>query len=207
MFSRLFPRKTLFFDFFEQHAELIVKSSESLLKGILGERSYLLEVKALEHEADQVAKQCIEALYKTFITPIDRDLIFKLIGRQDDIIDSIDAVADCMIIYKIAQVSLDSDVYLLSKVLFDAVQQVQIAVKELRSLEPGEFASKACAEIYRLEHHADNVLRDALARLFEEESDPRQIIKLKDIFEYLELATDRCADVANVIEGILLELS
>lgn len=203
MFSRLFPRKTLFFDFFEQHAALITQAAGCLVTGISEDRSALMKIKALEHEADAITQRCVEALYKTFITPIDRDLIFSLIGRLDDIIDSIDAAVDCISVYKISEYS--PDLHSLSTILFEATKQVQAGINELRNLKHGTTIGKACSEIYRLEHEADDILRETLGRLFEEETDARQIIKFKDIYEYLESATDHCADAANVMEGILLE--
>lgn len=203
MFSKLFPRKTLFFDFFEMHVALIVKAAECLLEGISNHRSILTTIKELEHQADEVTQQCVEALHKTFITPIDRDLIFSLIERMDDIMDSIDAATDCLLVYKISDFS--SDFINLCNVLIDAVREVQIGISGLRNLKKGVPIRNACREIYRLEHEADLSLRNALKSLFEEEQDARQIIKLKDLYEYLEAATDRCADVANVMEGILLE--
>lgn len=204
MFKWLIPRKTEFFDYFEQHAAYILDAAQKLQICITNELalSYFAEVKQLEHDADSLVRQCIEALHKTFITPIDRDQIHKLISNLDDIMDSIDDAFDCFLIYKIRFAT--NDFLKLVEILVNAARHILIGVTGLRSANNKEI-HHACAEIYRLEHEADDTLRIALGRLFDEEIDPKQIIKWKDLYAIVEVAIDQCADVADVLESILLE--
>ncbi len=204
MFKRFILRKTEFFDHFESHATYILEAAETLLICVANEtalNSYD-EVKKLEQDAHAVVRQCIEDLHKTFITPIDRDQIHKLISYLDDIIDSIHDIFDCFLIYKIRVAT--ADFLRLIEILINAVRNILIGVKSLRSAKNVEI-HQACAEIYRFEHEADDTLRIALGRLFDDENDPKQIIKWKDLYALIKIAIDQCSDVADVLEGILLE--
>lgn len=163
----------------------------------------LLQIKALEHEADQIARQCSEKLHTTFITPIDRDQIYHLVSRIDDVIDAIDATADSLIIYKITTPT--KELIALARTLTSAVFSLQQAVKGLRQLKKGDPIRAACTQVAHFEHEADNELRAALENLFQNENDAKQLIIWKEIYETLEAATDRCSDAADTIEGILLE--
>ncbi len=199
------PHKAEFFDFFEQHAAITLAAAEKYLAYISHAYSLskLSTIKEMEHQADRVTRNCIEALHKTFITPIDRDQIHSLINAMDDIMDSIDAAADELVIYKIQHVT--KEFISLAEILVQSMRQVQIGVKGLRRLTEKETINRVHQEVYRLEHEADVVLRSALGRLFDEEADARQIIKWKDLYQTLENATDQCATVTDVLEGILLE--
>lgn len=194
----LIPKSNLFFDLFERHIALTRRAALMLQLG-----DELASIKKLEHEADKVTKQCADEVHKTFITPIDRDQIYKLISHLDDIMDDIDKTADCLMIYKIPKVH--PEVARLANILVAAVQSVEKAVVLLRNLSNEAAIREACGEIRRYEHEADDALYSALANLFDLEADARMIIKMKDIYESLESATDRCADVADDIETILIE--
>lgn len=193
----LIPKSPLFFDLFERHIALTRRAALLLQAGDL------LKIKQLEHEADRVTQECVEAIHRTFITPIDRDQIYKLISHLDDILDGIDKTADCLILYKVHQPSPYIDQ--LANLLVEAIKTVEQAVVALRSLSNAEAIRAACSVIRRYEHEADTVLYQALGLLFDEEQDARMIIKMKDIYESLEAATDSCADVADDIETILIE--
>jgi uncharacterized protein len=205
MYSKLFPRKALFFDLFDQHIKITAEAIERLTACISSNLDLvaIAPVKTLEHQADIITRQCAEALHTTFITPFDRDQIFLLISRMDDIIDLIDGISDCLMIYKLNSAS--PDLLELAILLQSSIHQVGLGVKGLRNLKNREAIRTACREINRLEHDADAVLHRAIGRLFQEETNAREIIKWKEIYEILETGTDRCADVADVIEGILLE--
>jgi uncharacterized protein Yka (UPF0111/DUF47 family) len=145
----------------------------------------------------------VEALHKTFITPIERDDIYRLIGKMDDIMDYVEAAAERIALYKLTVMT--ADVKDLADVLVRATKELEAAIKLLRDMGNAEAISKKCIDINRLENESDSILRAAVARLFDEEQDTRLIIKWKEIYENLENATDRCEDVANIIEGVVLE--
>ncbi len=206
MFGRLLPRETSFFDLFERHAALTVEGTEEFLSLASTGANVLAKakrIKEIEHEADTVTHRCVEALHKTFITPIERDDIYRLISRMDDIMDYVEAAAERISLYKIKEMT--PEVRDMADVLVRAAKGVADALKELRDLRNAEAIVKKCVDVNRLENEADAILRNAVARLFDEEQDVRLIIKWKEIYENLENATDRCEDVANIIEGVVLE--
>lgn len=206
MFGRLLPRETSFFDFFERHAAMTVQGASEFLAlatdgGNIVARAK--RIKEIEHECDTITHHCVEALHKTFITPIERDDIFRLISKMDDIMDYVEAAAERIALYKLT--AMTDDVRLLADVLLRAAREIESALKLLRNMENAADISKKCIDINRLENEADSLLRAAVARLFDEEQDVRLVIKWKEIYENLENATDRCEDVANIIEGVVLE--
>jgi predicted phosphate transport protein (TIGR00153 family) len=206
MFGRFLPKETSFFDFFEQHAALTVEGTKEFLS--LVQTGANIEAKArrivdIEHETDVITHRCVEALHKTFITPIERDDIHRLIVRMDDIMDFVEAAAERIALYELTKMT--DDVRDLADVLARASEMVSTACKGLRNLKHPENILKTCLDINRLENEGDAILRRAVARLFKEERDPIMIIKWKEIYESLENATDRCEDVANIIEGVILE--
>ncbi|HEX4459107.1 MAG TPA: DUF47 family protein [Polyangia bacterium] len=160
-------------------------------------------IKEIEHECDTITHHCVEQLHKTFITPIERDDIFRLISKMDDIMDYVEAASERIALYKLT--NMTQDVKDLADVLLRAAQELEGTLKLLRNLENAEAITKRCIDINRLENEADSILRAAVARLFDEEKDVLAIIKWKEIYENLENATDRCEDVANIIEGVVLE--
>ncbi|HVW27814.1 MAG TPA: DUF47 family protein [Polyangiaceae bacterium] len=208
MFGRLLPRETSFFDFFEQHATLTVEGARelaSLVKGAGNVDSTARRIKELEHETDVITHRCVEALHKTLITPIDRDQIHRLITRMDDVMDYIEAAAERISLYKLHQMT--PEVQEFANVLLRATGDVLEACKLLRNLKEPQAILAKCIDINRSENDADAILRRAVARLFDEERDPVCIIKWKEVYETLESAADRCEDVANIIEGVVLEHS
>ena len=206
MFGRLLPRETSFFDFFERHAAMTLLGCEELL-GLATTGANIparaKRIKEIEHECDTITHHCVEALHKTFITPIERDDIYRLISKMDDIMDYVEAAAERIALYKLTV--MPTDLRDLADVLLRACKELEQALKLLRNLENAEAISKKCIDINRLENEADAILRAAVARLFDEEKDVLTIIKWKEIYENLENATDRCEDVANIIEGVVLE--
>jgi hypothetical protein len=206
MFGRFLPRETSFFDFFEQHAGLTIEGTKEFLSMVTTGANIATKcrrISDIEHETDTITHRCVEALHKTFITPIDRDSIHRLITRMDDIMDFVEAAAERVALYEITVMT--PEVRDLADVLVRATQQVELAMKGLRDLKHPQNILKLCVDINRLENESDQILRRAVARLFKEEKDPIVIIKWKEIYENLENAADRCEDVANIIEGVVLE--
>ena len=206
MFGRFLPRETSFFDFFEQHAGLTIEGTKEFLSMVTTGANIATKcrrISDIEHETDTITHRCVEALHKTFITPIDRDSIHRLITRMDDIMDYVEAAAERIELYEIQ--SMTSDVRDMSDVLHRSAQQVELAVRGLRTLKDTQQTLKLCIDINRLENECDAILRRSVARLFKEEKDPIMVIKWKEIYENLENASDRCEDVANIIEGVILE--
>jgi len=206
MFGRLLPRETSFFDFFERHAALTVQGTKEFLSLVstgANVNAKAKRIKEIEHETDVITHHCVEALHKTFITPIERDDIHRLITRMDDIMDYVEAAAERIVLYEIREMT--PEVRDLADVLVRAMEEVEQALRGLRDAKKAAVVVQKCIDINRLENEGDAILRNAVARLFKEEKDPITVIKWKEIYENLESATDRCEDVANIIEGVMLE--
>ena len=208
MFGRLMPKEGRFFELFNEHAEQIVLGSRELVALMVAgddiqRRAYAIET--IEKRADKVTQTTIELLHKTFITPLDRDEIHQLITRMDDILDLMEDVSQSMFLYDIR--TLTPETRKLGEVCEACALQVKNAVRMLSNMSNAAQILKACEEIDRLESEADHVERAALAKLFRDETDVKHLIKMKAIYELLETVTDRCEDVANIIEGIVLENS
>lgn len=206
MLSRLLPRQTNFFDFFEQHVALTVEGAREL--GKLAEDGANVEdiarrIKDLEHKADEVTHVCMETLHKTFITPIDRNDIHRIASKLDDIIDLIDGAARQLSLFEITE--LPESAREATLVLVQATEAVERAVKGLRNMKNATTILGECVRINELENQADRIKAASVARLFREEVDAVFVLKWHEIYQALENVTDACEDVANVIEGIVLE--
>lgn len=209
MLRHFLPRETSFFTFFEQHSQLSIDACREFYE--LSSRPDELalrvsRIKQIEHKADDVTHKCIDALHNTFITPIDRADIHRLMRRLDDIVDSVDSAASRMALYEITV--FRPEFGQLTEVLVNATAHIDTAVRCLPKLsKEGDAIQKACIAVYQAENDGDELLRAALVRLFKTETDPVMIMKWKEIFERLEKATDRCQEVANIISGIVIEAS
>jgi predicted phosphate transport protein (TIGR00153 family) len=202
----LLPREGKFFDFFNEHAALAAQAAlelQALLADLpqLERRSRSIE--KCEKQADQITHQTIQLLHRTFVTPLDRDEIHQLITGMDDILDLMEDVATCLFLYDVKAVTPDAQK--LGEICVACTIKVKDAVAMLESMKHADAILRICGDIDRLESEADFVFRSALAKLFREEPDVKQIIKLKEVYQLLESITDKCEDVANVIEGIVLE--
>src|SRR3954468_21341508 len=205
---RLLPHDTSFFELFEQQGKKTVEGCRAFLEMIdhpTDLESQAERVKQIEHECDEITHAVVEGLHKTFITPIDRNDIYTLITKMDDVMDYVDAASERVALYEVTHAG--PELRDLAGTLLSCAERVLEAVTALRNLKSSELILEKCVEINRLENVADGQLRFALARLFREEKDPVAIIKWKEIYELLETATDRCEDVANIIEGVVLENS
>jgi predicted phosphate transport protein (TIGR00153 family) len=206
MFGKLLPRETSFFDFFAQHARLTAEGIREFQLMVSPGAPLIAKakrIKEIEHETDVVTHRCVAALHQTFITPFERDHIYNLITRMDDIMDNIEATAERMVLYEITE--MRPEVVQMAEVLVRCAAAVEKAVLCLRTMTDAAPLLQTCVDINQLENEADALLRSALARIFKEEKDCLMVIKWKEIFEYLESATDRCEDVAQIIEGVVLE--
>jgi uncharacterized protein len=206
MFGRLLPRETSFFDYFEEHASLTVTGTAELVSMVSGPVNIdakARRIKEIEHETDVITHRCVGALHTVFITPIERDDIYRLITRMDDIMDYVEAGAERIALYDIREMT--PEVVEMATTLARAAKEVQEALHGLRDLKNPKKVLAKCVEINEIENEADAILRRALARMFKEEKDAIKIIKWKEIYEHLEGATDRCEDVANIIEGVVLD--
>jgi predicted phosphate transport protein (TIGR00153 family) len=207
--SALMPRERHFFSLFNRHAEFVVLGSKALLRllehyGDIDARSgSIRSIQETEQAADKIVHETVALMHTTFITPFDRDDINRLISRMDDILDLIQDTAETLMLYDIQK--LTPEATHLANLVEICCVRVQSAVGLLSSMDNGQQILKMCQEIDSLESDADRVMRAAVSKLFREEADTRQVIKLKAIYELLETATDKCQDVANVIEGVVLE--
>ena len=203
LLQRFLPREQGFFDLFAQQAENINAGAVALLKMLsqyTGVPEQVQSIKAIEHNGDEIAHNLLTKLNQTFVTPLDREDIHELCSRLDDVIDLIDAAASRFVLYRVN--SVREGTVDLVKVLVAASAEVTSAVQALGTPEK---AMRHCIEINRYENDSDRICRTLIAKLFDEEKDPVQIIKWKEIFEVIETAVDKCEDVANVIEGIVIK--
>jgi uncharacterized protein len=214
MFGKLLPREGNFFEMFNQHADRIVEAARAFENLVTNyndvhlREQYNRDVDNAERAADRVTHEVNRALHKTFITPIDREQIHKLINTMDDVADLIQDCAETMALYDVRHMT--DEIVRLTALSVKCCDRLKDAVKFLgKTTDPAvaEATLKTCEEIDRLESDADRVMRSAMSKLFREEPDVREVIKLKAIYELLETVTDKCEDVANVIEGIILENS
>ena len=214
LFGKLLPREGNFFELFNQHGNYIVEGARAFILLIQNyadlqlREKYAAEVDRAEKQADRITAEVNRLLHKTFITPIDREQIHGLINAMDDILDLLQDATETMSLYDVR--AMTDDVLRLGDLSAKCCERVQHAVSLLPKIsqpETAEAAIKTCEEIDKLESDADRVMRSAMSKLFREEKDVRELIKLKAIYELLESISDRCEDVANLIEGVVLENS
>jgi hypothetical protein len=208
MFGRLLPKEGRFYDLFNAHAEQVVRAGRELAAlmhdfGNIEAHARLID--EAEHSADRITAEAMRLLHKTFITPIDREQIHELVNAMDDICDLIQDVTESITLYDIRGVTPET--IRLADIALKCCERVKDVIGLLEKDGHAEAVLKTCDEIDRLESDADRELRAAISRLFREEKDVLEIIKMKVIYEQLEAITDRCEDVANLAEGIVLAKS
>ena len=212
LFGKLMPRDGNFFEMFNQHAERIVEAARAFSNLVTHyndphlREQYNRDVDTAERAADRITHDVNKLLHKTFITPIDREQIHSLINTMDDVADLLQDSAETMALYDVRHMT--DEIVRLTELCVKCCDRVKDAVALLGNIgdaKTAEAALKTCEEIDRLESDADRVMRTAMSKLFREESDVREVIKLKAIYELLETVTDKCEDVANLIEGVVLE--
>jgi hypothetical protein len=207
--SALMPREARFFALFNQHAELVEAGGKATLELVRGyadtvRRAALIEqIGDIERRADKITYETVQLLHATFITPFDRNDIHRLISSMDDILDLIQDSAESMHLFDIQ--TLPPESLRMAELLDDCCGKVKEAVGLLSSMDNAPRALALAQEIDGLESEADAVMRSGISKLFREEADVRQLIKHKNVYEYLENAIDKCQDVANVIEAVVVE--
>jgi predicted phosphate transport protein (TIGR00153 family) len=202
----LAPKDSRFFVLFEQsaeNAEEVAKKLRDMLCNWKDVEQCVDEIIELEHKGDAVAHEVIALVHKSFVTPFDREDIADLAHALDDIVDFIESAADSINLYKIE--SPTDRAKELAEVIVQITAEVHQAISELRRRLDLKSILKHCVEINRLENTADKIYRAALAELFRNSRDIPFIIKWREIYEYMETATDRCEDVANALEGVALK--
>ena len=202
---KLFPKSVDFFDTFELIATNISNAAEEfveLLENIheINKRAKIIH--EMEQDGDMFTHDVMKKLHKTFITPIDREDLYALASRLDDILDALWAAADRMTVFKLNESTKWS--LTMAKDLHTTVELVHRAIKKLKA-KNYSHVQDVCIEINKFENKIDRGFRDALAELFDEIKDPILIIKWKEIYEHIEVASDRCEDVANILEAIVLK--
>ena len=209
LLSVLMPRERHFFTLFNRHGSLVVEGSKALVEMLdsystNGKRDeWIQRIQGIEEAADDITRETVSLMHTTFVTPFDRDQINRLISRMDDILDLIQDTAESMALYDVQHVTPEATH--LANLIDLCCGRVQSAVGLLSSMDNGPEILKVCQEIDELETDADKVMRGAISKLFREERDVRELVKLKAVYELLETTTDKCHDVGKVIEGVVLE--
>lgn len=197
-----------FWEAFSGHSQRTSKAAETLLSMLEHPENAAAaaqEIADLEHEGDRITHDTVHALHQTWITPLDREEIHGLISRLDDVLDFIEAASERVMLYEIKTVRPEA--IDLARILARSCADIQKAMGMLQNLKDARPLLDLCMHINRHEHDADQIFRRGLARLFNEKenNNPMDVMKWRDILESIETATDRCEDVANIIEGIVLE--
>jgi predicted phosphate transport protein (TIGR00153 family) len=200
------PKEYSFFEIFDEHTATLVDAAQEFLNMLenYGEAPIRANtIQMIEHRADEITHRAMEMLHKTFVTPIDRDLILKLITQMDDVVDLVDGTAKRMLLYgvKVPRPDLIEQ----ARVLKKSTMELQKAVHHLRNLKHADVIQQCCIEIKKFEDESDTLRDLAVARLFSDDQSTREILVWKEIYETVESAVDRCDDVAGIIWSILLE--
>jgi uncharacterized protein len=203
---RLLPRQEKFFNSFIDQARLIAEASKLLLEAVKEGNSHLsraaVRIQQLEHEGDEIIHDIFTRLNQTFITPLDPEDIHSISSRLDDVLDGIEDAAYRMVAYRLEPIP--PTVVELCEVVHDSAKSLE---KAFEKLNKDEKLLDDCIEVNRLEDYADLLVRRAVAELFQQEKDPIALIKQKEIYEFLEETTDRCEDVADVLQNVVVKNS
>ena len=208
IFQYFVPKDRKFFPLFEQSSANLVEISKVLVEVMtapsLEKRKALIrQIEKLEHVGDEITHTIFQEVSTTFITPFDREDIQQLASALDDIIDYIHGSAKRIELYKVE--NIHPAMVKLADLILESAVEINAAVSSLRSMKNIIKTREALVKINSLENHADDIFDNAVARLFEDEKDAIQIIKIKEVLSALETATDKCEDVANVLESIIVK--
>jgi uncharacterized protein len=204
--AKLLPRKTDFFALFSRHAALTVEAARALVALLdrLGDaEAESQRIRGLEHEADAVCQETMETLHRTFVTPIDRGDVHSLASSLDDIMDHVESAAQRLWLYEIKDAT--PELRQMAQLLCSATEAVKDVIDALAGRRQAARIRELCLRVKQVEKENDRLLRRATATLFRDESDAKALIKWKEIYDTIETAIDRCEDVANVVEGVVLE--
>jgi predicted phosphate transport protein (TIGR00153 family) len=200
------PREEKFFDLFQESAQNMVKAAHTLkemvdswkdVEGRVG------EITELEHQGDTITHSIMARVHRTFVTPFDREDIVQLAHSLDDVVDFIHAAADAMLLYKVDRPGERAKE--LADIIVQAAEEVEKVLPQMKKRIVLSSVLKRCVEINRLENVADRIYRSAIAELFSDAADMADVIKWREIYAHMESATDRCEDVADVLEGVAIK--
>ena len=200
------PRNEKFFDLFEESARNLVRGANLLAELVQGwedVEEMVRQISELEHHGDNITHRIMAELHATFVTPIDREDIAQLANRMDDVMDFIEGAAEAMLIYDVSRPTQRA--HELADILQKVTTEVSIAIPRLRHRNQLDEIPEHCIEINRLENEADAVMRSALAELFHDRIEIADVIKWREIYEHMESAIDRCEDIADVLEGVMIK--
>jgi predicted phosphate transport protein (TIGR00153 family) len=206
MLAKLLPKKADFFALFSRHAALAVEAAralEGLLDRLGSAEAESGRIREIEHQADAICQETMETLHRTFVTPIERSDIHELAGRLDDIVDHVESAGQRLWLYDIHQAT--PEMRQMAAFLRQATEAVRETVDALADRRHAARIREHCAKVKAVEKENDRLLRRATAKLFREERDAVALIKWKEIYDTMEAAVDLCEDVANVVEGVVLE--
>jgi uncharacterized protein len=205
--SFLFPQDKKFFPLFLQASNNLVKTAKILVDMVNAppekRREMIKEIEHLEHVGDNITHMIYSELGRNFITPFDREDMHSLASAIDDVLDFIHGSAKRVDLYKVTD--LPKSIEILSDIIYKGAVELNVAVSHLHNMKNTSAIKEACVKINSLENNADDVFNLAIAKLFEEEKDAVQIIKIKEILTSLETATDKCEDAANTIQSIMVK--
>jgi predicted phosphate transport protein (TIGR00153 family) len=200
--------REIFYDLFEELADKLVEGGK-LFTEIIGNYEYsefkVGKLKEIEHEADHITHQVYKRMHKVFLTPLDREDIYLLANKMDSVLDEIESAAVRMYLYRMKEPA--KELVQITGLLTEAIELIRKIVFSVRKKQDAPLILRLCVEINTLENEADQLYRSAMVRLFEEEKDAIELIKVKDIIGRIETALDNCEDVSNIIEGIVLKYS
>lgn len=203
----LLPKDRKFFPLFKQATENLVKGSKVLVELVNApvekRKELVYEIEQIEHMGDNITHMIFNELGRNFITPFDREDIHALTSSIDDILDLINGTAKRLEMYKVTEIS--EPMIMLSEIILKGSIELNVAVTNLEGMKRIDEIKEACVRINSLENNADDVFNLAIGRLFDEEKDAVKLIKVKEILQVLETATDKCEDAANVIESIIIK--
>jgi uncharacterized protein len=210
MWSKLMPKEVGFFDLFNKHARMTMDGIKKLVSVAENwpkdAEPGIRTIQELEHECDSITHMTVDLMHRTFITPLDRDEILDLISKMDDVMDSINTASHRLLLFKVP--ALPNRLVEMTRVFLSTQEQVLTVVEKMRGFKHVNELRDILKEIHRLENEGDELVHAGLAALFTDfATDPLSVIKFKEIYEIVERGIDQCEDVANIVEGIVLEHS
>ena len=202
---RLIPKEESFFDLFEKASDNLLEAGRLLvttMEQFHGMAENARRMERLEHVGDQLIHDIMARLNRTFITPIDREDIHRLASAVDDVLDFVEATTERFMLYRIQSPSPFA--VELARVIARQIEEIHRVMPQLRRMRHQDIL-RHCIEINRLENEGDRLLREAVVQLFDSQADPIEVMKWRELYDLMESATDKCEDVAVVIEGIFLK--
>lgn len=207
MFNRLMPKEEDFYGLLEQATTFVIEGAKQLnqlMEDYTNVQSKLEELESLEHACDKITHTVIDRLNETFITPFDREDIHELIINVDDVLDTTEAAAQRMLMYRIKAPTPEAKK--MGQIVLNQAMHLHKAMNCLRDMRNFNQIMDHCVEIHRLENESDLMMKQAIGRLFDTEQNALEIMRMKEMYENLEIISDKCEDVANVIQGIAVKM-